>query len=497
MSVFLTSTGFQQKTLVDIRTELEAAYRSVFGDTVDLSPEGPLGQIIALNAKMLADLWEGASEIYTSRDPDQATGEALDNICAETGVERLAATQARADSVLCWCPLQSAVTIPSGSKIKPASGNSTYSLESTVTTSANTALARVAFRIKISIVDGETMGITIGGVAYSSVYNQATYGTIQNFVDTSFAPVVLAGIPGAVCKYTKINGVEYVEFVFPSAKTMSTGYGLLYPFDAVQGVYGNFVSDVPGAATVPALTLDTISTPIAGWLGVTQYAQGIDGTDTETDTALRLRRVRSLRSGTATEDALYTAILRVPNVSYASVTSNRTLATDSEGRPGKSVECVVQGGEKQAIASAIWKTAPAGIELYGATFAPEDIPFAVGADGLQHPVNFSTPQPVYVHIRVTIEERNSEDPTPDNLIQSVKDAILAWTSTNMGLGTNSVLQKYCIPVYSVPSIQLVSLEHAITPEYDSTVPWNTASYLPISAREYGSFAADHIEVVIV
>lgn len=496
MSAYLTATGFQQKTLVDIRTELEAAYRAVFGSTVDLSPEGPLGQIIALNSKMIADLWEGASEVYTSRDPYQATGEALDNICAETGVERLAPTASRADGVICWFPLATTVTLSTGSKIKPASGTATYSLESDIAGTALSSDVKTAFRLKISIASGQTMSVTINGIAYYSGYNQPTHLTVQNFVDTVFAPDVRTGIPGSSCYYTKINGVEYVEFLFPSSKTITAATSLLLTSDSMQGVPGNFVSDVPGASSVPALYLDTIATPITNWLGVSQYVQGTDGTDTETDTALRLRRIRTIRSGTATEDALYSAIMRVPGVAYASVTSNRALNTDSENRPGKSVECVVEGGTDQAVATAIWKAAPAGIQLWGATFPLGKEPVVIGADLLPHTVDFSRPVPVYAHVKVTVNERNGEDPTPDNLTQAVKDAVVAWGQANMGLGTNMVLQKFYGPVYSVPSIQLVTLEYGLTSTSGGAVSWSTASSLSVASREFASFDTARVTVVI-
>lgn len=496
MSIFLTSTGFQQKTLVDLRTDLEAAYRSVFGDLVDLSPEGPLGQILAINAKMLTDIWEGATEVYTSRDPYQATGEALDNICAETGVERLAPTPARANGVICWFPLATAVTLSTGSKIKPASGTTTYSLESEIAGTTGATDAKLAFRLKINIATGQTMSVTVGGLTYQSTYNQPTHQTVQNFVDTVFSLVVVAGIPGTTCKYTKINGIEYVEFQFPSAMSLTAATSLLLTSDSLQGVPGNFVSDTPGAATVPALFLDTIATPIANWIGVSQYVQGTDGTDLETDTALRLRRIKSLRSGTATEDAMYTAIMRVAGVAYASVTSNRYLNTDSEGRPGKSVECVVQGGTDQAVASAIWKSAPAGVLLWGDYFPESQIPIVIGADLLPHSVNFSRPVAKYAHVKVTVVERNSEEIAPDDLAQAIKGAIVTWGQANMGLGSNMVLQKFYAPVFTVPSIQDVTIQYALTDTQGGAVTWSSASVLPVASREFATFDTSRVTVEI-
>ena len=493
MSVFLTSTGFQAETLVDIRTELEAAYRAVFGSTVDLSPEGPLGQIIALNSKMLADLWEGAQEIYTSRDPDQATGEALDNIASDKGLARLPPTQARADGVVCWFPLGTAVTLPVGSKIKAESAPTTYSLESEVYAPMGASTGHMGVRLKVdsALAVGDHIALTINGIRLSGLIS----GSVESYIGGAFAAGIKDNITGSTASYTKINGVAYLEILFADMSSVTAATGFSLNTDSMQGMPGNFVSDVPGAASVPAYTLDTISTPSTNWLGVTQAITGTSGTDTETDTALRLRIKRTMRTGAGTADAIYNALMRVPGVSYASVTSNPYLNTDTEGRPGHSTECVVMGGEKQAVATAIWKSAPAATLMHG-SFTGEDIPSVIGADGQPHPVNFSVPVGKFAHVRVTIVQRNSEDPSPDDLVRSIQDSIVSWASSNMGLGDNMILQKFYGPVFSIPSIAEITLEHDLTDTEGGAVTWSTDPSIPVAVKEYATFSADRIVVVL-
>lgn len=505
MTVFLDSTGFKPKTLVELRQELEASYRAVWGAGVDLSPEGPLGQHIALMSKRDADLWEGAQEIYTSRDPDQATGEALDNIAADKGLARLPPTQARADGVICWFPLYTSVPLSAGVKIKAESSPTTYSLESDIAgLSSHTAPAK-AWRLKLDPDFGDTdvMQLIVGADLLSAtviqdVYSTATHGTVDNFIQSVFAPHVESSVLGSTAKYTKLNGVVYLEVIFPIETLIqevlgATGY--LYDATSMQGVPGNFVSDVPGAASLPAYTLDTISTPVANWLGVSQTATGTDGTDTETDTALRLRIKRTMRTGTGTPDAIYNALMRVPGVAYASVITNPHLDTDSEGRPGHSLECVVQGGEKQAVATAIWKTAPAASLLHG-SFVGSEIPTVIGADGLQHPVNFSVPVAKYAWVKVNVTSRNGEEPSPDDIVRAIQDAIVSWGTTNMGLGDNSVLQKYYGPIYTVPSIQSVTIQHALTDTEGASPSWSSANALAVAAKEYAVYSADRVVVFV-
>lgn len=107
----LSSTGFLPKTLLIIKAELEASFQGVFGSSIDLDPSGPIGQIIGILAEREADVWDCAQEVYVSFDPDQATGSALDAVCALTGTLRSAATHS---TVTVTCTGTAGTTIPAG-----------------------------------------------------------------------------------------------------------------------------------------------------------------------------------------------------------------------------------------------------------------------------------------------------------------------------------------------------------------------------------------------
>ena len=71
---YVTPYGFKKPTLVEIKSDLEALFRGAFGEGTDLDPEAPLGQVVALLSRREALIWDGAEEVYTSRDPKSATG---------------------------------------------------------------------------------------------------------------------------------------------------------------------------------------------------------------------------------------------------------------------------------------------------------------------------------------------------------------------------------------------------------------------------------------
>lgn len=92
MNDVLDETGLTVKTLPEITADLQAGYRKVYGDDINLDSDTPDGQIIGIQAQEGVDLREVLRDIYTARDPDQAQGINLDVLCALNGVKRAGGT---------------------------------------------------------------------------------------------------------------------------------------------------------------------------------------------------------------------------------------------------------------------------------------------------------------------------------------------------------------------------------------------------------------------
>jgi uncharacterized phage protein gp47/JayE len=94
MSSFgVLSTGFNPKLIADVLTDIEARQKADFGSTINVGGESVIGQNNATFAAAVAEAWEVLHAVYRSMYPDSATGEALDNVCAITGVVRNPATK--------------------------------------------------------------------------------------------------------------------------------------------------------------------------------------------------------------------------------------------------------------------------------------------------------------------------------------------------------------------------------------------------------------------
>jgi hypothetical protein len=88
MSVVDPTIGFVRPTLYDITYAIQADYWANIDPGLDLEPEGPYGQAIALQADREDSLWELLEFLYHSQDPRKAKSFALDAICLYNGIFR-------------------------------------------------------------------------------------------------------------------------------------------------------------------------------------------------------------------------------------------------------------------------------------------------------------------------------------------------------------------------------------------------------------------------
>lgn len=145
MTAGLTTTGFVEKSATEIADELAAAQRaaSALGSAWVTTAESPSGQINAIMAAKLAELWELAGLVYRSRDPRAASFAGLDATCGLTGTTRRAATKG---TVTLSLSVAAGRTIPAGSIAHVAGQplNRWVTLAAAVNGSGSTATVTVA-----------------------------------------------------------------------------------------------------------------------------------------------------------------------------------------------------------------------------------------------------------------------------------------------------------------------------------------------------------------
>ncbi len=100
MTVELTSAGLAIDTQAEIKEDFETRQRANISDRLDVSTTSPHGQHNSVVSRALRLVQETLLAIYMAMDPDGATGDALDRICAITGTTREAATATRTTVVV-------------------------------------------------------------------------------------------------------------------------------------------------------------------------------------------------------------------------------------------------------------------------------------------------------------------------------------------------------------------------------------------------------------
>lgn len=86
----LTQRGFLKKPFEAIKEELEQKWTDIFGESLNLAPETPQGQIIAITAESIYDVWEMMEKVFSSYNIDDVDGLLLDERVQLRGIRRIA-----------------------------------------------------------------------------------------------------------------------------------------------------------------------------------------------------------------------------------------------------------------------------------------------------------------------------------------------------------------------------------------------------------------------
>lgn len=258
---------------------------------------------------------------------------------------------------------------------------------------------------------------------------------------------------------------------------------------------GVFLAVESGPIPAVADTVTQIITPITGWDAVNNTDVGITGRDEETDAELRLRREASLSIiGAGTVEAIRSRIINgIENVTNCAVFENTSDIVDPiSNRPPHSLEIVVSGGDSTAIAELIWQIKPGGIQLYNNPSGGQT-EVVIDSNGDDQTIYFTRPTVKYCHVEITIVNFSDEEEFPIDGVDQIKAAVLEYAN-NFTLGKDIIIQKWYVPVYSIPGLSEVTIRHAITNSPGGTPSWVTNN-ISIASTEIIELALDRITVL--
>jgi uncharacterized phage protein gp47/JayE len=298
------------------------------------------------------------------------------------------------------------------------------------------------------------------------------------------------------------SNVSGLTTSFPTSTTLRinvTEVNSVYPLvlgarlgvTSISNVVG-VEAEITGVIKAPAGTLITLPVPIAGITSVTNYEDIREGRDRETDSELRVRRYQSVGIiGASTLNALTSNLRNLDGVTAAFIIENKLYVTDSDGRPPKSYECVVEGGDEQEIADTILAYGPLGIEPYGSiTRTVEDI------DNNELSVSFSRPIEVLIKVNVEYTKYDEELFTTSGE-DGIKNAVIEY-GNSLNIGNNVIPQRFFGTIFSeVQGIESLNIE--VAKSYDNGSTWTALQPTPlaISRTEAPTFNIIYVTVVEV
>ena len=354
----LTLLGYVRRRLSEYVEQIKAGYYGIFGENIDISNDSPDGQIIGINAEVLANLDQALEDVYNAFDPNAAQGLSLSKLVLLNGISRKEATQSTAAVTLTGI---AGVVVPLGSVIKTSDTEAEFTLDADVT-----------------LTGGSDAGV--------------------------------------------VTAVE------------------LGPISALIG------------------TLTSISTPIAGWTSVTNAADAVLGQEEETDEELRIRRAKSTAvSSQSLVDSVLGNLSKLDDVTGVSVLENKTASdiVSPVSILAHGIHAIVDGGDNDEIASAIFNTRSVGSQMTGAVTV-----VVVDDQGQNNDIKFSRPTDVDIDIEVDV---TSDDEFPSNGGQQIKDALVEYGASNLNIGDDVILSRLYTPVNSVPGGSISRLQISINP----------------------------------
>jgi len=466
----LTSEGLVIKTLPEIRLSLENKLKARYGSTFNVDTNTPEGVIIGVFADELSDAWEGLQGTYDAAFPKSSYGLNLDNVADIVNITRIPASKSTA---LLQVTGDVGSTLVEGSVVTVADTNERFLVTQTLTL-ANTQFSDVV--------------IEVTAVANSTVYEITINNTLVTITSDSSATAneILTALKAAID--LEDLGVTVTLPTTTSLRINVTEPSSVYPLLVGARLGVTSVSDLvtveavnQGVVKAPAGTLTTLLVPAIGITSVTNLEDALEGREQETDEELRVRRYESVQIiGAATEQAIVANVKNLDGVTAAFIIANRTFTTDVDGRPPKSFEVVVEGGDEQEVAETIWRYHPVGIETFG------DITRTIVDDnGISQSVKFS--RPINIFIRMEIDyTKYDEEAFSASGEEGIKQAALAYGET-LNIGVDVIPQRFFGSIFG--NVQgIASLVIRLSESTDG-VTWSPYSTTPVDImrKERSSF----------
>lgn len=437
----LTLEGYAAPPQNEIREWLAASWKEKFGANSTTAPSTLNGMVIDFATLLAVSVYEGGAGAANAGWFPAAAGVALEKLLALFAFPRIAASSSKVSLVVYGTPL---TLIGAGSLVGAETTGVKFITSGAVTLDGATAYV---IRILAAVTDG--------------IYRAELDGLVWDYqaLITDDVLEIAAGLRDEI-----IGGGQAVTAQVIGLDT--EGNAILVIEDDGIGEFELFVTgiddaemDVQNARRVNALaelsgpreaqagTVINILTPINGWAGVTNPADADLGSNAESDPAYRARHRDQLNKGSASVQAIRSAVLALDGVTYCAVRENVTADVDSEGLPKNSIRVTVLGGDDLEIAKTIFATKAGGIQTWGNEFE-----LVLNSEDKLAPVYFQRPIAKYIWVKI-VATKGEKFVDLGDAGAAIAIALALWGDLNVGIGDDVERYQFGTPINTIPGIK--------------------------------------------
>ena len=422
----ITNEGFETKTFNQLKTEIETDFREVFGDNINLESTSLLGGLVGIITNNYSQLWELGSSVYLSRFADTATGSSLDRIVNLLNIERKQDFRTSGEVYLYGAV---GTIVPRGTIVANRNDVSFQTIQDITLGEGVTPIMRLRKTVPTAIDSFvlNPLSNLYGLFTITGNFNVGSFGGTTDSIKTAFESYFGVGSITSVERDTEgfdaIGLLQDQDLVITFANNIflpafSAGSGIEVIYDRgglANGAAVSVAAQNEGVFNISPGDINQIQTPIDNLDGVINFDPFIPGRLAETDAQLRERWYKRVSTPiTSSKEAIENKIEELDGVIQAIVFET----------PGN-IRCVVNGGENDEIAQAIYDNKPPGIDVLGQITGN-----AVDGRGNQQVLPFDRPSIIPVKVKVTITKTNTY---PDNGDDIIRQSLIDYAN-NLAIG---------------------------------------------------------------
>lgn len=320
----------------------------------------------------------------------------------------------------------------------------------------------------------------------------ALYGKKRKFATQTIVLCYLSGNPNTIIPAdSQAKTTAGDIFYTPNAITL----------DATGNASGYFYSYENGAIPCKLNTLTEIVTQVVGWESINNPSSAIIGQEQESDAVFRDRIFSSRYSGVALQDAVKSKLQGIDGVLdfafYNNYESTSILWDNTVTVPAHSICVIIQGGDDDEIAKALFDTVSTGCG-YGAITGQStivNVPYQAGFFNIQYPITFNRPDLVNIECKVQVSVNNY---TGTDIESDIKTSLLNWANNQVdnveGLRIGSTIYTYEIGAALSQEIPEIIIRNVQIAEEDGTL---SNDPITLDITEVGVLTAENITVEII